>query len=285
MRRCAVPLLALALTLAVTGCGDPAESDDTYFEAADSGVSVLADGGSGLAGFDAQTPASADAGQTFDASSMPSSDANAQPPAPGGDAGPQPEAGLPRDASTASDAASSSTSDASGADAGSCPFAGHITYNLEQAAAPSAAQRAAYTKIDAAMKRAVTLYNCYTDITKMLRVQYVPSVATADGNANGTIRFGAESTFEHTRAMHEIAHTVGVGTSSRWSAMIRDGVFTGTSATEQLRILTGQPADVVHADSQHFWPYGLNYASEVKSDADLVGHCKMVVALRRDLGL
>ena len=50
-------------------------------------------------------------------------------------------------------------------------------------------------------------------------------------------------------------------------------------------MLTGKPDDLVHGDSQHFWPYGLNYASEVKSDADLVGHCKMVVALRRDLGL
>jgi len=67
--------------------------------------------------------------------------------------------------------------------------------------------------------------------------------------------------------------------------MIREGLFTGERATAQLRMLSGKPDDVVHADSQHFWPYGLNYASEVKSDADLVGHCLMVTALRQDFGL
>jgi hypothetical protein len=282
MRRSAVlPFLALALTASAAGCGDATDADGVLqFEGADGGATVLADGGGAPAGFDAQAPARADASDTSDAGPFTATDANAQPPGPAPDAA-QGDADLEWDAS----GAAAGSSDASGRDAGGCPFAGNITYTLEQAAAPSAAQRAAYAKIDAAMKRAVTLYNCHTDITKALRVQYNPSVATADGNANGTIRFGAESTFEHTRAMHEIAHTVGVGTSSRWPSMIRDGVFTGTYATEQLRVLTGKPDDRVHGDSQHFWPYGLNYASEVKSDADLVGHCKMVVALRRDLGL
>lgn len=281
MRRTPVLPLALALSLAAVGCGEPTEGDDTTLEGMDAAAPVLADAGG--AGFDAQTPVLGDAGHTPDASVAPSSDATLQQPPLGSDAAAQQDAGAPRDAAAASDATTSS--DASSADAGNCPFEGHVTYTLEQAAAPTAAQRAAYMKIDAAMKRAVTFYNCYTDITKALRVQYNPSVATADGNANGTIRFGAESTFEHTRAMHEIAHTVGVGTSARWPSMIVNGVFTGMAATQQLRMLTGKPDDAVHGDSQHFWPYGLNYASEVKSDADLVGHCKMVVALRRDLGL
>lgn len=181
------------------------------------------------------------------------------------------------DASTAAGAASVRD--------GACPHSGHVTYTLERAAQPSAAQQAAYTKIDGAMMRAVGIYNCETDITKALHIQYNPDVQTADGNANGTIRFGAPSTFEHTRAMHEIAHTVGVGTAGSWSSMLRDGLFTGERATAQLRAITGKADDAVHADSQHFWPYGLNYASEVKSDADLVAHCQMVVALRADLGL
>jgi hypothetical protein len=188
------------------------------------------------------------------------------------DAGPAPrDAGRAPDSGTAGDAA--------------CPYTGHVTYTLERESAPTAAQQDAYTKIEQAMKRAVDIYNCQADITKALRIQYNPSVQTADGNANGTIRFGNPSTFEHTRAMHEIAHTVGVGTASRWASLLRDGLFTGERATAQLRKLTGKADDVVHADSQHFWPYGLNYASEVKSDADLVGHCLMVVAIRADLGL
>jgi hypothetical protein len=166
-----------------------------------------------------------------------------------------------------------------------CPSAGRITYTLQRAAMPSEAQRRAYTKIRAAMDKAVSYYNCYTDIARALTVQYDPKVATADGNISGNIRFGAESTFEYTRAMHEIAHTVGVGTAPRWQSLLQNGVFSGRAATEQLRRITGKPDDVLHADRQHFWPYGLNYASEVKSEADVIAHCKMVTAIRRDLGM
>jgi hypothetical protein len=41
---------------------------------------------------------------------------------------------------------------------------------------------------------------------------------------------------------------------------------------------------MVNADTQHFWPYGLNYTSEVKSNDDLVSHCKMVSAILKDMG-
>ena len=65
-------------------------------------------------------------------------------------------------------------------------------------------------------------------------------------------------------AMHEIAHTCGVGTSSKYTELVKDGIFTGVNATNQLRSITGNQLDVLHADTQHFWPYGLNYTSEVK---------------------
>lgn len=171
------------------------------------------------------------------------------------------------------------------ADAATCPAHGHITYTLQRASAPTDAQRAAYTKIAAAMDKALSYYNCYTDISKTLHVQYEPSVKTADGNANGTIRFGAEFTFKYSRAMHEIAHTVGIGTAKSWPTLVSNGIFTGAEATRTLRAISGKPDDQVHADQQHFWPYGLNYASEVKSEADLLNHCRMVVAIRTDLGL
>ena len=63
------------------------------------------------------------------------------------------------------------------------------------------------------------------------------------------------------------------------------GIWTGTNATNQLRALTGDQSAALHADTQHFWPYGLNYTSEVTSPADLVTHCRIVVALRQDLGM
>lgn len=85
--------------------------------------------------------------------------------------------------------------------------------------------------------------------------------------------------------MHEIAHTVGIGTAPRWPSMLVNGLFTGAHATRELRAITGKSADVLHGDAQHFWPYGLNYAREVTSEADPINHCRMVVAIRRDLGL
>ncbi|MET0341483.1 MAG: hypothetical protein ABW252_10820 [Polyangiales bacterium] len=166
-----------------------------------------------------------------------------------------------------------------------CVGTGRITYTLQRATMPTETQRRAYTKIRAAMDKAVAYYNCHTDVTRALTVQFEPTVATADGNIAGNIRFGAESTFEYTRAMHEIAHTLGVGTAPRWQSLLHEGLFTGPVATAQLRRITGKPDDVVHADRQHFWPYGLNYVTEVKSEVDVIAHCQMVAALRTDLGL
>ncbi|WP_437766248.1 hypothetical protein WME77_04090 [Sorangium sp. So ce764] len=164
-----------------------------------------------------------------------------------------------------------------------CPGTGGITYTLAKVASPTAEQQSAYDKITSAMDEALSHYNCQTSIEKRLSVSYVPSVATADGNVNGSIRFGATSSMNYITAMHEIGHTLGVG-SREFGALVVDGVFTGEAATRQLRAITGNESDVVHADTQHFWPYGLNYTTEVKTTDDLVNHCKIVVAIREDIG-
>jgi hypothetical protein len=166
-----------------------------------------------------------------------------------------------------------------------CTATGHVTYTLARSSSPTTQEQAAYDAISCAMDMATAYYNCYTNITKTLNVSYVPSVATADGNINGSIRFGSTGSMNCITAMHEIAHTVGVGTSGNWSSQVSGGIFTGTNATTQLRAITGVQSDVLHADTQHFWPYGLNYTTEVSSTADLVDHCLMVVAIRRDLGM
>jgi len=176
-------------------------------------------------------------------------------------------------------------------DGAPCPHAGNVTYTLSENANASAEERAAYPLMRAAMDKALYYYNCYTDITKKLTVTYNTSVQTVDGNSNGSIRFGPNTSYmEYTRGMHEIAHTVGVGTASNWQSFLvtPDGggtrVWSGTHATAQLRAITAVPTDVLYGDNQHFWPYGLNYASEVKSEADVINHCLIVVALRQDMG-
>ncbi|WP_437717110.1 hypothetical protein WMF45_12275 [Sorangium sp. So ce448] len=84
----------------------------------------------------------------------------------------------------------------------------------------------------------------------------------------------------------EWTSSVGVGTSTRQgiAALKERPAGAGEAATRQLRAITGNESDVVHTDSTHFWPYGLNYTTEVKTTDDLVNHCKMVVAIREDIG-
>jgi hypothetical protein len=167
---------------------------------------------------------------------------------------------------------------------GACPASGHVTYTLTKAASPTSDQQAAYDLIEPAMDKAVQYYNCYTNITKADTVTYDPSVQTADGNFNGNIRFGGKDYMEYITAMHEISHTVGVGTAPKWSSLVVNGIFTGEHATAELRMITGNPDDMLNADTQHFWPYGLNYTSEVKSEADVIDHCLMVGQIRVDEG-
>jgi len=142
--------------------------------------------------------------------------------------------------------------------------AGHITYTLVKVSNPTADQADAYVKITAAMDAAVSMYNGQANLTKAITVQYVPSVATADGNINGNIRFGSNRSYmTQCTAMHEIAHTLGVGTSSKWSSLMVNGLWIGPNALAMIRSMVGESsASVIHGDSQHFWPYGLNYNSE-----------------------
>jgi hypothetical protein len=182
------------------------------------------------------------------------------------------------------------TGDAGGVDGATCPFSGNITYTLARNANPTSAEQNAYTLITAAMDKARGYYNCYTNITKHLNVSYVPAVATADGNINGSMRFGSNTSFmDYRTAMHEISHTLGVGQASNWGAFVVGGLFTGANANAQLSEINRTlqtPLDTqLHADASHFWPYGINQQSEVKSEADLIAHCKIVVAIRKDLGL
>ncbi|HEY3256737.1 MAG TPA: hypothetical protein VGJ91_22425 [Polyangiaceae bacterium] len=177
-----------------------------------------------------------------------------------------------------------------GSGGSACPGSGHITYTLAKSASPTATEQAAYDLITKAMDKAISYYDCYTDITKKENVSYVPSVETADGNINGSIRFGMSTTYmDYRTAMHEIAHTVGIGQASNWGSFLSGGLFTGTHAAAQLNAINATLSKPLytelHADTQHFWPYGINQASEVKSEADLIFHCQMVVAIRQDLGL
>ena len=164
----------------------------------------------------------------------------------------------------------------------SCPARGNVSYNLARVANPSADQQEAYRLITAAMDEAVRNYNCYTNLARNLNVSYNPGVATADGSTNGSIRFGSRASMHYVTAMHEIAHTFGVG-FDRFRALVVNGVYTGPEATAQLRAISGIANDEIHSDGTHFWPHGLNYISEGGTQQDLINHCLVVEAMVRDI--
>lgn len=162
--------------------------------------------------------------------------------------------------------------------------AGGITYVLEKAAAPTADELDAYARIQKAMDSALFHYNRLTTLRKALRVQYVPGVATADANSNGVMRFGSNRSYMTViTAMHEMSHTLGVGTTAEYTKILVGGVLQAPKANAALRSATNDPTAQMKGDAMHMWPYGLNFASEVKSEADLVIHCRIMEGLHQDM--
>lgn len=163
-----------------------------------------------------------------------------------------------------------------------CPKSGAISYTLARAADPTADQQDAYERIARAMDEAVRQYNCYTNLQRAMNVSYNPDVATADGNPNGSIRFGSRASMHHVTAMHEISHVLGVG-AGPFRNLVREGVYTGAAGNAQLREISGVADDVIKSDGTHFWPHGLNYISEGETQEDLINHCLVVEAIVADL--
>lgn len=158
--------------------------------------------------------------------------------------------------------------------------AASITWSLERASNPTQDQLAAYDLITRAMNAAVARYNNLSDLGKNITVRYDPGVPTADGNINGTIRFGNRAYMTERTALHEIAHTIGVGTSSGWSRLGGSGTWTGAQATALVRQFDGSGAKL-STGGGHFWPYGLNYENEFSNTA-ADRHVQIVAAMVRD---
>jgi lipoprotein-anchoring transpeptidase ErfK/SrfK len=158
--------------------------------------------------------------------------------------------------------------------------AASITWTLERAANPTQDQSTAYNLITSAMNAAVARYNNLSDLGKSITVRYDPGVPTADGNINGTIRFGNRNYMTERTALHEIAHTIGVGTSAGWSSLGGSGTWRGSQATALVKQYDGSGA-TLSTGGGHFWPYGLNYENEFSGTA-ADRHVQIVAAMVRD---
>lgn len=132
-----------------------------------------------------------------------------------------------------------------------------------------------------AMDKAVALYNEHGEFNRELTANYSPGTPTADANYNGWINFGGQ--IGRRTALHEIGHTLGVGTTSAWQRLLVNGKWTGPSANSLIQAFDG-PGAVISGDRQHFWPYGLNFDNE-SSPINDIRHVKLVAAFREDMGI
>lgn len=90
-----------------------------------------------------------------------------------------------------------------------------------------------------------------------------PSVATADANYNGNVRFGSNRSYMTERtAMHEISHTLGIGQTSAFDTKCAANDW--ATATPLLRSWDGSSAKI-NCGGGHIWPYGLNVSSSIVS--------------------
>jgi hypothetical protein len=180
------------------------------------------------------------------------------------------------------------SADGSGGQMGDvCPFSGNVQYqfNGEENWPSDVVDR-----LTTAMDEAVYYYNCYAELTHSLTVNYDPGVPTAQANVDGWITFGDDPGYMVVAtAMHEVAHSMGVGFFP-WTELMVDGRWVGPSVDALMKSLPAEERDsddtaqrdYITADSQHFWPYGLNYASEHESEWSLINHVRIVSAMRED---
>lgn len=152
-----------------------------------------------------------------------------------------------------------------------------LTYTITKSSNPSSDESEAYTLIAAAMDAAIARHESLgSDATKTLTVEYNTGVPTADGNISGNMRFGSNRSYMTERtALHEIAHTLGVGTSAGFTSNCDANNW--PTATPLLQSFDGDDASI-SCGGGHFWPYGLNYETEM-SDTDADRHVQLINAM------
>ncbi|KAJ4172400.1 hypothetical protein NW754_002598 [Fusarium falciforme] len=154
-----------------------------------------------------------------------------------------------------------------------------LSWSLQKASNPTSDQADAYGRIEEAMRRAVARYGRFTDASKTIRVYYAPGIPTAEASYNGDLRFGSNRAYMTERtAMHEIAHTLGVGQTAAFDQKCAANNW--PSATRLLQSFDG-PNARINCGGGHFWPYGLNYDNEW-SETNANRHVQMIDAMLAD---
>ena len=164
------------------------------------------------------------------------------------------------------------------------PLMGNVTYTM---GFDSATYPIQYKLIKIAVDSACKYYSRYTPFVHNIYIAYSSGVPTAEASYHGQVAFGSSQTYMWVgTAMHEFAHYFGSGTTSIWQSKTSTGVWSGSVASALLLAATGE---TLKGDTQHFWPYGINYKSEITGLGDqtaqqngLILHCKLVKAMLVD---
>jgi autotransporter-associated beta strand protein len=126
-----------------------------------------------------------------------------------------------------------------------------------------------------ALQSAVNRYNAYGNFGNYnVYAYYDAGIPTAQANYLGSIGYGG--TYPNERVtMHEMSHYLGTGTyGTPW-----DGVR-GEALIDQFDGLEA----ALNGDTQHYWPYGLNYDSE-GAEINKQRHVALLYAMRADMGI
>lgn len=160
---------------------------------------------------------------------------------------------------------------------------GRLTYTINKAPYPNAEEKAAYDRLQFAIDSAVWYVNTYTSVEKHVWINYDPGVQTADATDGGWIRFGANQGYQQLRTMlHELNHAFGTGTTGFWWSTVTGGKYQKGFANAILNKIQNTTTESIHGDGMHWWPYGLNYDSEVSSSWDYIYNCLIIEQMRRD---
>ncbi len=164
------------------------------------------------------------------------------------------------------------------------PLLGNVTYTM---GFDSLAYPEQYKLIKIAVDSACFYYNRYTTFSHNIWIAYSSGVPTAEASYHGQVAFGSNTTYMWVgTAMHEFAHYFGSGTTSVWQGKTSTGSWTGSVASALLLSATNE---TLKGDTQHFWPYGINYKSEITALGNstaqangLILHAKLVKAMLVD---
>ncbi len=139
---------------------------------------------------------------------------------------------------------------------------------------------------DASMRAVVDRLNAYGNFDwgndGWVDVYYKAGVPTAQASYYGSVDFGG--TWPNERVtQHEMNHWLGTGTYWNWENQFSNSVWTGPRVNALVKQFDGDQA-VIRRAGYHFYPYGLNYDSEVVDAATLMRNVALTYAMRQDMG-